>query len=318
MYHRINTATSDTWQLAVSPRLFEEQLLVLKKYNVIPLQQLVTDLKETNIAVNSIALTFDDGYADNYITAKPLLQQHDIPATFFITNTLGNTEKEFWWDALEFILLENNDLPGEINLIVENEYCSWNLKGPWQSVISQAQITEVASWLPWAEPPTAKHALFLHLSEVLKKLLPGEKEKIINELFKLSGKTFFVRKEYKVMTTEQVVALSDNNLFEVGGHSANHIALGKFDKKIQQSEITSNKNYLEALVGEKITGYGYAHGSYNNDSIDLLKRDNFSYACTTEEKAVSNDSNTFQLPRMQVKNWDKQKFTLQLERLLNN
>lgn len=102
MYHRIATAAHDHWQLSVSPQHFEEHLQVLERYKVVALPELVR-----NVPRKGIAISFDDGYIDNYTTAKPLLEKYNMPATFFITNNNIENPAEFWWDELEY-LLEND------------------------------------------------------------------------------------------------------------------------------------------------------------------------------------------------------------------
>jgi len=68
MYHRIATSDIDPWELAVDTTNFEQHLQILKKnYTVEPLPKLVEQLKKRKIKKKSIAITFDDGYADNYL-----------------------------------------------------------------------------------------------------------------------------------------------------------------------------------------------------------------------------------------------------------
>ena len=76
MYHRINTAVSDTWQLCVSPECFAEQMEVLKKFRVISLQQAVKDISKKEVQPDSVVITFDDGYLDNFTSAKSILEKH--------------------------------------------------------------------------------------------------------------------------------------------------------------------------------------------------------------------------------------------------
>lgn len=112
MYHRVADVDVDPWALSVSPQHFDEQLEVLKShYHPLSLQQLVQAHKQHNIPKRAVAITFDDGYADNLLQAKPILERHNIPATVFvITGTLGNSD-EFWWDALERLLLQPGACP---------------------------------------------------------------------------------------------------------------------------------------------------------------------------------------------------------------
>jgi peptidoglycan/xylan/chitin deacetylase (PgdA/CDA1 family) len=96
LYHRVATADVDPWQLCVTPGHFEEHLTVLKKFRPVRLSQL-TD----SVMPASVAVTFDDGYADNLHSAARLLQKHGIPATFFLTSGYLGRNEEFWWDELE-------------------------------------------------------------------------------------------------------------------------------------------------------------------------------------------------------------------------
>ena len=104
MYHRIATPAHDHWQLSVSPQNFEAHLQVLKQYNVFDLATLVTQVPN-----NGIAISFDDGYIDNYTIAKPLLEKYHLPATFFITNGSLGKQTEFWWDELEHIFSNDEE-----------------------------------------------------------------------------------------------------------------------------------------------------------------------------------------------------------------
>jgi peptidoglycan/xylan/chitin deacetylase (PgdA/CDA1 family) len=96
LYHRVTEVEVDPWQLCVSPRHFEEHLAVLKKFRPARL----CDLPES-VRPGSVAVTFDDGYADNLHCAARLLRKYDIPATFFLTSGYLGGNAEFWWDELE-------------------------------------------------------------------------------------------------------------------------------------------------------------------------------------------------------------------------
>ena len=96
LYHRVAQLDDDPWQLAVTPRHFEQQLRVLKTFfRIVPLTQLVEDAQN-----GTVAITFDDGYADNLTIAAPILERHHAPATFFIATEPIRSQREFWWDEL--------------------------------------------------------------------------------------------------------------------------------------------------------------------------------------------------------------------------
>lgn len=101
LYHRVIDLQEDTHLLAVNPKNFRAQIAYLQdQFHVISLDDLTTSLQKGIVPKNSLVITFDDGYGDNYTYAKPILEQLQVPATIFVaTGNLGRDE-EFWWDAL--------------------------------------------------------------------------------------------------------------------------------------------------------------------------------------------------------------------------
>jgi peptidoglycan/xylan/chitin deacetylase (PgdA/CDA1 family) len=61
------------------------------------------DPKQSWFGGVSVAITFDDGYTDNYQAAARILERHDTPATFFIATGFIGERREYWWDELEQI-----------------------------------------------------------------------------------------------------------------------------------------------------------------------------------------------------------------------
>lgn len=71
---------------SVTPERFAEHLQWLKLHcQVIPLSEVLFAAQSGNRDKPLVAITFDDGYDDNYEFAFPLLQEHEVPATFFVT-----------------------------------------------------------------------------------------------------------------------------------------------------------------------------------------------------------------------------------------
>src|SRR5215207_9718003 len=86
MYHRVAYLHSDPWNLAVTPQRFSQHLEILRQHTKpVSLRQLFEGLLNDNTDEYLVAITFDDGYADNLYNAKPLLERYNFPATFFLT-----------------------------------------------------------------------------------------------------------------------------------------------------------------------------------------------------------------------------------------
>ena len=107
IYHRVTNLNQDPQLLTVKPENFHQQIEYLKKnYNVLTIEAFREILKAGNgFPQKSLMITFDDGYADNYFEALPILEEFDVQALFYITTSLVGTQKEFWWDDLERIFL---------------------------------------------------------------------------------------------------------------------------------------------------------------------------------------------------------------------
>lgn len=101
MYHRVGDPADDPFGLCVRPDRFRAQLDVLRSRRVLPLDELVAAASRGD-AADGIAITFDDGYADNLHRAVPLLRAAGMPATIFVsTGAIGSAS--FWWDRLAAI-----------------------------------------------------------------------------------------------------------------------------------------------------------------------------------------------------------------------
>lgn len=106
MYHSVNPDALPENRLAVTPQTFERQMAFLKKYhyNVSPLEEVAVLIKEKKrIPYRTIAITFDDGYRDNYTYAFPILKKYNLPATIFIiVNEVGRPQGDrLSWDEIK-------------------------------------------------------------------------------------------------------------------------------------------------------------------------------------------------------------------------
>lgn len=101
MYHKIdgNSAAS---RLSVSPESFKAQMSFLKthKYNVVKLEDLAGMVRGNKLPPKTIAITFDDGYENNYVNAYPVLKGLGLPATIFIIPAMIGNDGYLTWDQV--------------------------------------------------------------------------------------------------------------------------------------------------------------------------------------------------------------------------
>ena len=93
----------------VTPAVFEHQMEFLKAhhYRVLPLAELVSEIKSgKKIPMETVAITFDDGYLDNFKNAFPVLKKMDFPATIFMIT--GNIGRENWLSEEDLRILDGS------------------------------------------------------------------------------------------------------------------------------------------------------------------------------------------------------------------
>ncbi len=316
MYHRIADSKADVWDIAVSPANLEEHLKFLKNTGrVISLESLVKNIHNKWIRKNGIVITFDDGYADNFYIAKPLLEKYKLPATFFIPTINIGQSREFWWDELENIILYKEDLPSSISIIINDIKIEFDLGE--ESKLNNEIISRQIAWKAYEAPPsTLRCKLFLTVWEILKPLPDERQQEYLQTIRSWAGCHISARPEYLCMSIYQLKELKENKLFTIGSHSATHPALAFHDKSFQEKELAENKNFLEEITNQKITTIAYPYGSFNQDTISAAAAAGFTSAFTTDEESVCNKTERYRIGRFQVRNQNAVKFGESLERWL--
>ena len=313
MYHRIANPESDVWEITVTPERFEEQLQVLQKQkNVVPLLQLVNDIKSNRLPKNSIAITFDDGYIDNFTIAKPLLEKYDLPATFFITSMNIGNEKEFWWDELEHLILFTEKLPEVFSFLINDHQIEIELRP--ETILTEDLRQKHHNWIAGVEAyPTIRAELFYLVWEQLRLLPYAEEQEQLQKIRHWAESPTTIRPDYRTMSAAELKQLATNDLFTIGAHTLTHPALASYPVLFQHKELSENRNILRELTKQDVTLLSYPFGNYSDDTIAITRETGFSAAFTTEEKTIKPASPKYTLGRFQVKNITGTKFKSDLK-----
>lgn len=317
MYHKIGEPATDIWDIAVSEQNLEEQFLYLKDKNIVSLDELMHSLKKKKLKKNCIAITFDDGYIDNFSLAKPLLEKYKLPATFFIPTINIGQQKEFWWDELEYLFLVIEELPASLAICINGTEVAYDMDT--ETKVSFENQLKHKAWKPYEEnPPTIRCAAFLKIWELLKPLRDDEQQKYLDVIRKWIGVSVAKREEFQCMSAVDLQQLATNKLLQVGAHTTSHIALGFHDKDFQKKEIRDNKLFLESLIHKKVDLLAYPYGNYNDETLTAARKAGMHGAFTTEEGVVGNTTNPYRINRFQVKNQNGIEFRNTLEKWLNH
>jgi len=292
MYHRIAAPRFDPWGLSVAPERFARQLAELKaRRTVLPLAELVEQLEARRVAPRATAITFDDGYADNALVAKPLLEDMGLPATMFLTSGSIGSERAFWWDELAALVL-GDDGAGDIEL----EIGGTRLAARWPAGPAASD-----RWRAWQPPEHARQAAYRTLWGALQHMAPNLRHNAMaalrERLASDAGRAFA---DALPMTAAMASGLP-SELIAVGGHGRTHVPLTALSPQDRAEEIAGGREDLAALTSSPPQGFAYPHGSWDAATRAAVEQAGYGWAVTTREAVVDpRRYDRFAIPRMAV------------------
>jgi peptidoglycan/xylan/chitin deacetylase (PgdA/CDA1 family) len=295
MYHRIADEPIDPWSNAVLPSHFGEQLEVLRHTrHVLPLSEFVSALVEQTLPRNAAAITFDDGYVDNLLAAKPRLDKADLPATVFLATAYLGRLGEFWWDELARLLLAEVGVR-ELKLTIAGEIMNFDFS-------TEGDTREIdRRWRAWLEPArTARQRAYLSIWRAARSLTSRAREELMVEIRAANASATAKDVLARAMTINEVMALTKDPLITIGAHTVTHPALTELDAEGRRWEIAASKAVCEELAGQKVRAFAYPFGEFNRDARAAAIAAGFDCACSTRPGAVDADCDLFALPRVQV------------------
>ena len=316
VYHRVVALPLDPQLLSVTAEHFAEHLEVLHRYyRPIRLLELV-DTQGSVKPSRAVVITFDDGYADNLYNAKPLLERYDVPATVFVSTGYVGGKREFWWDELERLLLKPGTLPETLNLSVNGKRSEWTIgEGAFYAV---SECERHRDWnVELKRDPSSRHTLYRTLCRLLRPLPEAERQQVLDALFAWAGAETRIRPTHRVLSSKEVVQLAKEGLVEVGSHSVTHPVLSALATELQRAEIVQSKAYLEEILDHPVTSFAYPYGSksdYTEATVGLLQEAKYDCACANFAEQVRPGCNSFQLPRVLVRDCDGEVFGRLLHR----
>jgi peptidoglycan/xylan/chitin deacetylase (PgdA/CDA1 family) len=290
-YHRISSSPGVLDEVCVSPENFAEHLHELRKRtHPVRLSKLVQHLKDGSLPEKSIAITFDDGYADNLYSAKPLLEKYEIPATVFMCT--GYMGKEFWWDELERLVMSSQTELHRLHLQAEGKQFEW-YKATGSAEEGKPALRE--------EFCRALYHFLLSLDVEDQNYTMA----VIRSWSEVSSPGISAP---RAMSEEELLRLVEGGLMELGAHTRHHPMLSQLSFERQKEEIQSSKRDLEALLTEKIAGFSYPNGRATVDVKRLVREMGFTYACTSLYDVVRPGSDVYELTRFWQKDVDGDQF----------
>jgi peptidoglycan/xylan/chitin deacetylase (PgdA/CDA1 family) len=249
---------------------------IARNFRVLPLSEAVQRLGQGTLPAATACITFDDGYADNYTVAAPILRRHGVSAAFFIASGYADGRR------------------------------MWN-----DSVIEAARRAP-AGELDWTEFGLGRHPLADAASRVtayekalaaLKYRDAAARRDIAGELARRAG---LPERDATMMTPAQVRQLREMGM-DIGGHTVTHPILSRLNDADAAAEIADNRAQLAEWVGEPPRTFAYPNGrpgrDYTARDVELVRRSGYAGALTTMRGVGRMHGDPYQLPRFTP--WDR-------------
>jgi peptidoglycan/xylan/chitin deacetylase (PgdA/CDA1 family) len=276
VYHRVGDAGIDPFGTTVSADAFAEQLEVVRRSGTpVTLAELARGLRDGELPPRAIAVTFDDGYADNLHVARPLLERHDLPATLFVTSDFIGREEPPWWDLLAALLLGDGALPQRLELRDGERSLGWNVDRD------------------------RRYLLFREVYRLLRPLPDARREPLMEQLREQAGPGS--APVQRMLDADELRRLAGDGQFAVGCHTRSHPVLSTLDERAQREEIEPARERLRELTGRPVESFAYPYGGrddYDATSVEIVRRAGFDCACTAEHGVVVEGGDPHRLPRL--------------------
>ncbi|MFC1814843.1 polysaccharide deacetylase family protein [Thermodesulfobacteriota bacterium] len=258
--------------------IFRRQLEYIKKhYQPLKLCDLVAArLRDGVYPSHAVVITVDDGYADFYRWAFPLLQEFEIPATVFVVTGLLDGAGWIWIDKVLYLCEHACGIP-----IFAEE--------------NQSALFRVIRLLP----VTGRDSLINELIEESNVSIPAE-----------------VPEKYALMSWEQLQEVANSGLIEIGSHTRTHPILAYVNEKDSWEELYTSRCEIQQRLSVPVQSFCYPNampGDYRQDQVEMLRRAGYLCATVAQFGYISAQSNIFTLPRITGNTEDMDLFLMSLD-----
>ncbi len=287
IYHRV-VAVPDSL-LGDEPdaeRFAGEMDLLNSLFNVLGFSEAAERLATGSLPPRAVAITFDDGYANNLEFAAPILAARGMTATFFIST--GFIDGGMMWN--DKVIEAARRAPVDFDLT--------------DLGFGRFSLPDV---------PARRRAIEELLGK-LKYLGLEERVQRAEAIAERAGVSTLLR---PMMAEHQLRQLASLGM-EIGAHTVTHPILARLPAGDARRQIADSRQRLESIVGVPVTAFAYPNGrpgrDYGPEHVQMVKDAGFACATSTAWGAATLGGDRFQIPR--VAPWDRSpgKYALRLVR----
>ena len=261
-------------------------LYLRRHYRILPLEQALEELSCSPAQVGPkqdrrtlLAVTFDDGYEDNYSQAFPLACELEVPITIFLIAGYLESGSAFWW-ATRWLRLAQVEQ-------VSWQGCTYRLD---QQEERKALAQVIDACFRQATSSDEREHLLTTLSQLLavpSSLVPKEEPA-------------------PLLTWAQVHEMQASGWVSFGAHTIHHPNLGMLKDPVEVAhEVGACRPLLEQQLDHPVRLFAYPFGSIGDSGPHAVKESGYTWAVTTRPGVNTSQSDPHLLRRrkMDGKHW---------------
>jgi peptidoglycan/xylan/chitin deacetylase (PgdA/CDA1 family) len=282
-YHGVMPGDDDSYDFLlanfVAAGAFEAQMNWLSsRYTLVPLHRLVDALDGgPELPPRAATVTFDDGFANNYHIAFPILRRLGIPATIFLaTEKIGTPGAQLWTErvkrAIYLTPLTTVTLDGTAHALTTN---------PRREAVARAVLGR------------------------LKRLPPAERDRCVLDVEQACGRLQLTAEDgmrFDFMTWRQVREMADAGI-EFGSHTVTHPILTTLDSVTLEWEVRESKRVIEEQLGRECYAFAYPNGGaqdFDERAMTALRDAGYRCALSLEGGLVPRNARRYAMDRVNI------------------
>jgi peptidoglycan/xylan/chitin deacetylase (PgdA/CDA1 family) len=281
MYHRILPASDPRYAgeepgMIVTPTSFRQQLQTIKTlFDVMPLIEWVERrMQGKPLPARACAVTFDDGWLDNFEYALPVLQAEQVPATVFAVADMVGTAGQFWPNRLARILTT----PG-----LDHNHAAF------------AWLRQLPGYHANATPTAEALATLVHACKKF-----ADSELALNLEHMETALALAPPTTPALMDWPQLRQMQASGLIDIGSHTRHHYRLVEnLPAPILQDEIVGSRSQLENMLDRPVKLFCYPNGDVSRAAAELVAGQ-FAAAVTTQKGINTTTSPLHALTRIGI------------------
>jgi peptidoglycan/xylan/chitin deacetylase (PgdA/CDA1 family) len=264
--------------LTLTPEAFERQLQFLtSRYRIVPLQDIVDRLhRGFPPQKDTVAITFDDGFRDNYVRAFPILRRYQAPATFYLATGCIDNRQFFWVAQLRYLLTVTR--------------------------AQELRTTKPEEFFFNLVQSRGKEEAFRTLVVRMKNIPTPRRLELLAEVTdKLAVDDTFLR---NIMMTWEEVREMHNHGMDFGAHTVTHPNLPNTTPEEAEREVRESKEMIEGQLRTRVHDFSYPNGrgsSHLTEQVkEIVRQAGFRSAVTSLAGCIESGNDLFTLKRIGV------------------